>query len=486
MRERPTILVFYQNLRFHDQPLLTEAGQYGAPIIPIFINDSKVISQLGSASQWWLYQSLVAFQQQWKDNFNIEFILQTGDSIEVLKHLIQETNASKIYLGKRYTNIEKLIDKEIYETFTRQGLEVRFFNTHLLFEPESIKNKQGDTFKVYAPFWKTCLTKTIETEFPTPNYALKYYNQPIISEPLHILKWGHNQAAWTKKLAKYWCPSEGSALDKLRMFLQNSLAGYNNNRNLVSSPSLSSQLSPYIRWGQISVRRIFCEITQAMEMCSTTEKDGSSFLRELGWREFSYYLLFHHPHMQETPLNKLFQDFPYKEDLTDLERWQKGTTGYPIIDAGMRQLWLEGWLPNRLRMIVASFLVKDLLIAWQLGQAWFTDTLVDADPANNANSWQWIAGCGIDAAPYFRIFNPTIQGKKFDPEGKYIRKYIPELYNLPNKYIHEPWTMPSALQSKYKVNIGKDYPYPMVEHTIQKIKALECWREFKRRSYLAG
>jgi len=485
MFERPIILVFYQNLRFHDQPLLTKAIQYNVPIIPLFINDSKVISQLGGASQWWLYQSLIAFQQQWKENFNIEFVLRTGDSIEVLKQLIQETNAGKIYLGRRYTGIERTIDKEIHETFKQQGLEVKFFNTHLLFVPESIKNQQGDPFRIYTPFWKTCLSQYIEAIIPPQQYVFKKYKASLYSESLSSWKWGHVQAAWAKELANHWNPSESSALNKLNIFLTNYLTGYDTNRSLVASPSFSSQLSPYLRWGQISVRKIFNEVSKTIKMYPSIEKDGNTFLKELGWREFSYYLLFHHPSMQEAPLDKQFQDFPYEDDLTLLEKWQKGTTGYPIIDAGMRQLWLEGWMPNRLRMIVASFLVKDLLIAWQLGQAWFTDTLVDADPANNANSWQWVAGCGTDAAPYFRIFNPITQGKKFDPEGKYIRKYVPELDHLPNEYIHQPWEMPSGLQNKYKVKIGKDYPYPMVEHTIQKIRALDCWKEFKKKAYLA-
>ncbi|MHB9147190.1 MAG: cryptochrome/photolyase family protein [Candidatus Amoebophilus sp.] len=480
MEQQPIILVFYQNLRFHDQPLLLEALQHTQPIIPIFINDPKVIEQLGEASQWWLYQSIRAFKQQWKSVYNIELILRTGDSVRVLEQLLQETNANKIYLGKRYTRLERETDERIYKELNRDGITIKFFNTHLLFEPANIKNQQGNSFQIFTPFWKTCLTKTIEADLPAPDHIFNGYNQPINSDDLSDWKWGHSQAAWTRKLANHCHPSELAALNKLAIFLKNSLAGYNNNRDLIAPPSFSSQLSPYLRWGQISAKKIFNEVIHAMERDSTIQQDGNTFLKEIGWREFSYYLLYHHPSMQEVPLNKRFQDFPYENNLTLLEKWQKGTTGFPIIDAGMRQLWLEGWMPNRLRMIVASFLIKDLLINWQFGQAWFIDTLVDADPANNANSWQWVAGCGTDAAPYFRIFNPITQGKKFDSEGKYIRKYVPELKDLPTKYIHQPWEMPITLQEEYNVVIGKDYPHPIVDHTIQKNKALDCWKEFKK------
>jgi deoxyribodipyrimidine photo-lyase len=484
MQPQPIIVVFYQNLRLHDQPLLIEAFRHGQPIIPLFINDPKIINQLGGASQWWLYQSLQAFQLQWRTIYNIELIFRTGDSVKVLQQLIQETGANKVYLGKRYTSLERETDKRIYEELNRVGITVKFFNTHLLFEPASIKNQQGNIFQIFTPFWKTCLTKTIEADLSTLDASFDGYNQPIASETLSDWKWGHSQAVWARRLANYWKPSEASALEKLMSFFETRLEGYDLQRSLIASPSFSSQLSPYLRWGQISIRKVFNTVTNAINNSPSIQQDANTFLKELGWREFSYYLLFHHPYMQEEPLNKQFHGFPYRQDVTDLERWQKGTTGYPIIDAGMRQLWLEGWLPNRLRMIVASFLVKDLLISWQFGQAWFTDTLIDADPANNANSWQWVAGCGTDAAPYFRIFNPITQGKKFDPEGKYIRKYVPELKNLPNEYIHQPWKMTIALQNKYNIAIGKDYPYPMVDHATQKTKALDCWKEFKEKGYL--
>jgi len=317
--------------------------------------------------------------------------------------------------------------------------------------------------------------KTVDDSF-TP---LKY-NRAISSESLTNWTWGHTQEAWTQKLARYWQPSETRGLKQLDRFLKNNLKGYATQRNLLIDPPLTSQLSPYLRWGQVSVRKVFKKVIEAVQVNPSIQQDGNAFLNELGWREFSYHLLFNYPFMQKVPFNIWFKNFPWQKDIMALKKWQKGTTGYPIIDAGMRQLWEEGWMPNRLRMIVASFLVKDLLIDWQYGIAWFRDTLIDADPANNANNWQWVAGCGVDAAPYFRIFNPIIQGKKFDPEGKYIKKYIPELKEVPIPYIHQPWKMSVDLQEELDVIIGINYPKPIVDHSIQRIKALRLWKQLKK------
>jgi deoxyribodipyrimidine photo-lyase len=482
MVQQPIIVVFYQNLRFHDQPLLTDAIQQGIPVIPLFINDPQLIGRLGGASQWWLYQSLVTFQKEWKTTFDIELVLRTGDTIDVLQQLIQETNASKIYLGKRYTALEVAIDTNIYKTFTAQGLEIKFLNTHLLLSPTTIYNQQNKVFQVFTPFWKACLAKIGKIEvLPSPT-QLQKYSKVIPSESLSNWKWGQTQEAWTHKLTKYWHPSESNGLNQLTKFLKNHLEGYSTQRNLIASPAYTSQLSPYLRWGQISVRKIYKEITEAIATNPAIQQDGTNFLSELGWREFSYYLLYHHPLMEKIPLHSQFRNFPWENNALFLQKWHKGMTGHPIIDAGMRQLWEEGWMPNRLRMIVASFLVKDLLIDWQHGMAWFGDTLVDADPANNANSWQWVAGCGADAAPYFRIFNPITQGEKFDPQGKYIKTYVPELKNVPTEYIHQPWKMSVELQKKLGVLIGKGYPAPIVDHAVQRAKALSALQEAKRKN----
>lgn len=481
MPNRPTLLIFYQNLRFHDQPLLAHAIQQQEVVLPVFINDPRLTDQLGGASQWWLYQSLLTFQKEWKEKFNQELILRTGDSLAVLQQLVQETNAHQIYLGNRYTAWEAAIDKKIEATFKQQNIEVRFFNTHLLMEPESLYNQQGKSFQVFTPFWKACLGRLTSPAPTSPPTSLQTYNQPIYSEPLASWKWGHSQAAWSKTLAKCWQPSENQAFKTLDTFLENSLATYDVQRNFIAAPPFTSQLSPYLRWGQVSARHVFAAVSQAIQRMPTIQKAVESFLSELGWREFSYYLLVHHPNMETTPLDKTFQGFPWQENEVFLKRWQQGMTGYPLVDAGMRQLWLEGWIPNRLRMVVASFLIKDLLIDWQLGLAWFGDTLVDADPANNANNWQWVAGCGADAAPYFRVFNPVKQSEKFDPTGVYIRKYVVELHNVAAPYIHQPWSMSASLQKELGVEIGKDYPAPMVTHAIQRDQALLYWRQLKGR-----
>lgn len=480
MIKRISILVFYQNLRFHDQPLLAHALQQEEIILPIFINDPLLIDQLGGASQWWLYQALVSFQQEWEKRYNLQLILRTGSSIDVLQELVKATNASSIYLGKRYTALEKDIDKKIHETFTSQGLQVQFFNTHLLSEPQTIRNQQGNIFQVFTPFWKSCGSALSTFNMLEPPQSVQGYQQPIYSEELTSWQWGHNQTEWGQRLAQYWQPSEEVALDRLTAFIEQLLKGYGKQRNLISTSPYTSQLSPYIRWGQLSVRKVFTAVQQAIQATPAIQEDGERFMSELGWREFSYYLLVHYPTITEEPLQKKFKNFPWKNNLDFFKKWQQGKTGYPIVDAGMRQLWLAGWLPNRLRMVVASFLMKDLFVAWQYGVAWFADTLVDADPANNANSWQWVAGCGVDAAPYFRIFNPVNQGKEFDPQGNYIKKYVPELQHVPISYLHEPWKMPAELQQAYELALGQTYPFPIVDHATQRNQALVHWKSLEQ------
>jgi len=487
MKKNVAILVFYQNLRLHDQPLLQVAAANNETIVPLFINDPQIISQIGAASQWWLYQSLLKFAETWQEKFKQKFIFRTGNSLSVLSTLVQETQAAAIYFGIRYAPIERNIDDKIKNHFNLQGVKVHALNTHLLFCPLAIKTQQGSFFRVYTPFWQNCLKKwhienNSSNQLDNTIPALTFLKHNLPSDCPQTWQWGHSHEKWASKLSMHWEPSESNALQTFNDFISTKLAGYDEKRNSIAMPPFTSLLSPYLRWGQISVQKVAQGIQQLSTIpntpVTTIEKDKIAFLQEIGWREFSYYIQFHYPNLGTQPFKNKFRNFPWQNDnLNYFECWKHGTTGYPIIDAGMRQLWLEGWMPNRLRMIVASFLTKDLLINWQLGKAWFDDTLVDADPASNANNWQWVAGCGVDAAPYFRIFNPIQQSEKFDPQGDYIRQYIPELHQVPTPYIHQPWKIPLNLQQKWCCQIGKDYPMPVVDHALQRQKALAAWKK---------
>lgn len=450
----PVIVLFRQDLRLNDNPALTYACQTGLPIIPLFILDDETPGQwkMGGASRWWLHHSLQALGKD-LNALGSELFIRRGETLGVLKSLIQQHKACAIYWNRNYEPHAIGLEKRISELLPHS----RNFKASLLFEPWEIFNKQNQTFKVFTPFWKRCLEleSTIDLPLPVPS-SIPTYN--IHSEPLETLKLLPSPHDWAAGMRKTWKIGEKAARGKLEHFIDHSLGSYHVDRD-VPSVDGTSLLSPHLHFGEISPRQIY----HATKLLA----DRHKFVAELGWREFSYYELFHFPDLPEQSWRPEFSRFPWEENPDLLKKWQRGQTGYPIVDAGMRQLWKTGWMHNRVRMIVASFLVKDLFIPWQEGAKWFWDTLVDADLASNSASWQWVAGCGFDAAPFFRIFNPTLQGEKFDPEGVYIKRWVPELAHVPKACIHTPWKM------------GQDFTFsyvkPIVDHEKARKKALEAF-----------
>ena len=464
------IVWFRQDLRIEDNPALLAAHQTGRFIVPIYILDDESSGEwkLGAASRWWLHESLKALNETLEG----KLCLQVGSAQNVLLNLIQELKAEAIFWNCCYEPWRINRDEKIQETLIAKGVKVHTYNGSLLFEPQTTLKNDGTPYKVFTPFFqKGCLGKSIEPRRPekAPKNLLLLKHNGLPLENLKLLP----KTPWYQKLAKYWKPGEAGARARLKQFLKNGLTHYEEGRNHPARDNVS-RLSPHLHFGEISPNEVW--YTTKQKMCAGRRRtDGEHFLSELGWREFSNNLLYHFPDLPRINLQKKFKAFPWRKDPEALKRWQQGQTGYPIVDAGMRELWETGYMHNRVRMIVGSFLNKNLMLHWHHGEDWFWDTLVDADLANNSASWQWIAGCGADAAPYFRIFNPVTQGQKFDADGEYVRRFIPELTKVPLKYLHNPWEAPEQLLTEAGVKLGENYPLPIVNLADSRERALEAF-----------
>jgi deoxyribodipyrimidine photo-lyase len=472
--DSPAIIWFRRDLRLCDNPALIRAAAF--PIIPLFIWDEEDPYNPGGAAQWWIHKSLIYLQKS-LNSYGLKLILRRGNPLKILEELITSHNVSTLYWNRCYEPYSIARDKKIKEAF-QAHIECESFNASLLAEPWTLKTQAGSPYQIFTPYWKALKALGgFPKPLPIPK-SLKGYENAISSDDLESWNIHPTHPDWSHGFEKEWAPGEEGAQKNLSFFLDNLLQTYQKDRELPSFKA-TSKLSPYIHWGEISPRQIW---HSTLSSClGEPFNDTWTFLSELAWREFSYYLLYHFPELPQKPLRESFNQFPWSNDKKSLHQWQKGMTGYPIVDAGMRQLWQTGWMHNRVRMIAASFLVKDLLISWQAGASWFWDTLVDADLASNSVSWQWVAGCGVDAAPYFRIFNPVIQGQKFDPQGKYVRHWIPELSLLPDKYIHNPWEAPTSVLESAGVRLGDTYPFPLVDHRSARLRALEAF-EFTKTS----
>lgn len=479
MSEAPVIVWLRYDLRLDDQPAFYEAAKSGKPIIPLFnwAPDEEAPWQPGAASCWWLHHSLLSLQKSIQSKKN-QLIIRQGKSQDVLDQLIEETGADTVYWSRRYEPALIQRDTEIKSHLKENGVTVKSFNSALLFEPWEISTQKDEPYKVFTPFWKACTAKPEPLpplDSPKKLKPPQSFPHSLQVDDLGLLPTIH----WYGGMEETWQPGEEGAVEHLKRFNKKTVMGYKENRD---HPDIigTSRLSPYLHFGEISPRRIWHAVREyQMQHNADDPKPANAYLREIGWREFAFHILYHFPHTTHQPMNGKFAGFPWKEDREALRCWQKGQTGYPIVDAGMRELWATGWMHNRVRMVVASFLVKDLLIPWQEGAKWFWDTLVDADLANNSMGWQWTAGCGADAAPYFRIFNPILQGEKFDKEANYVRHWVPELKNIPNKWIHHPWDAPGDVLAKAGVVLGKDYPHPIVDHRIAKDNALDAYQKIK-------
>ncbi len=475
-----SIIVWFRNdLRLQDQPAYYHACRSNKPIIPVYLFSDQDANSLGSASKVWLHHSLYALQQSLHKH-HLRLILRKGEPLSNLSQLLLETGADEVCWNRCYDPQTLKEDKNIETKLNAQGFKTNVFNGSLLVEPWAMKTKQGTPYKVFTPFWKSFST-WFNTHTPLPQdwkatIPERWPNSLSIEQLVLMPK----KTGYTP-IEETWKMGEEAAYDRLQRFLDHHLEQYEITRN---DPSIwgTSRLSPYLHYGEISPRQIWDAVTEKISTLrlETMKTSARFFLREMVWREFGHHLLYHFPDMVCHSMRKEFTRFPWVENQELLKCWQKGKTGYPLVDAGMRELWHTGWMHNRVRMIVGSFLVKDLLIPWQQGERWFWDTLVDADQASNSMNWQWVAGCGVDASPFFRIFNPVTQSEKFDPQGKYLRQWLPEVRELDDKWIHKPWEASSAVLDRAGICLGKNYPWPVVDHRFARQKALEAFESIKK------
>ncbi len=463
---------FRQDLRIHDNPALRMACEQHQQLIPLYIKEKQSTLPMGGAQHWWLHHSLTALKQSLQ-NKDLDLYLIEAEPLSLLKQLIATHHIDAIYWNRCYEPAYRRRDQEIKAQLRALGIKVISCNGSLLQEPWQVLNKSGSYFKVFTPYWRQAKSQIhLETIQQIEQWPALYPLQSATLEEWNLLPQNPN---WASEFSLTWQPGEQGAWEKMDDFITNQLANYAHDRNI---PAIigTSKIAPHLHFGEISPQRLWIEVQQKMHDPLCDQNSAATFLSEIGWREFSYQLLYHVPELPEQPLKKAFNAFPWAHNEELLRCWQKGLTGYPIVDAGMRELWAHGTMHNRVRMIVASFLTKHLLIDWRYGAAWFWDTLLDADLANNSASWQWVAGCGADAAPYFRIFNPTAQGEQFDPSGFYVKQWVPELAHLPVKWIHKPWEAPANLRAK------SPYPAPIVDHAWARQRALDSYQQIKNES----
>ena len=482
MSGSPTLLWFRQDLRLQDNPALAAAIERGEPIIPVFIFDEggEGAWPLGGASRWWLHGSLAALDESLVKR-GLRLVIAHGQTAVVLDELIQKTGARAVFWNRRYEPASIARDMALKADLGARGIEARSFNAGLLFEPQTIANKQGRPFQVFTPYWRHCLALPSPAPVAIKAGALPAPTRWPSTRSLESLQL-RPSIPWDRAFHDTWTPGENGAQKRLDAFLAEAVANYGETRDIPAVDGVS-KLSPHLHFGEIGPRQIWAAAAALGRDRGVFPANVgvAKFLAEVGWREFAHHLLFHFPHTPEQPLRTEFARFPWRDDPHGqlLRAWQRGQTGYPIVDAGMRQLWTTGWMHNRVRMIVASFLVKHLRLSWEHGARWFWDTLVDADLASNTLGWQWSAGCGADAAPYFRIFAPVLQGEKFDGEGGYVRRWCPELARLPARYLHQPWTAPAAVLLAAGVRLGESYPRPIVDHATARAEALKAFQSLR-------
>lgn len=466
---QPYIIWFNADLRLLDNEPLAQAAKNG-PIIPLYIHDEK--QKLGKSLLAWRWHSLQDIFQSFKKR-NINLIVRQGDIVDRLLEIADQTNAKGIYFHKSYEPYLSSLESELILKGREKGLDIKAFIGRLLLEPNIIKNKQNEQYKVYTPFSKNA-EKNYKSGFLSTTLDIKGYNKKIESLSLDDIK-----PANADVLLSYWKISEEDALERLDYFLNNNLDNYDKMRNIPSVDG-TSKLSPYLASGNISIHRIYHEIELYQKHNPYRAQEAEKFKNELWWRDFAYYTFHYNPDLKENPLDKKFEKFEWENNKEKFKAWKKGNTGFPLVDAGMKQLIETGWMHNRVRMVVASFLTKNLLLPWQWGEKWFWENLVDADAASNPFNWQWVAGCGVDAAPYFRIFNPILQSKKFDPEGTYIKSYLPELKKLTKKYIHEPTKAPSIILQEAGIELDKNYPQEIINLEKSRNYALLLYKKLNK------
>jgi deoxyribodipyrimidine photo-lyase len=474
----PAILWFREDLRLTDNPAFDMAARSGRPLIFLYIREAGPGAPRahGGASRWWLEKSLLSLKTS-LEAIGGKLVLRTGDPQVVVPALVRETDAGAVYWNRRYALPERNTDAAIKKGLKDRGIDCESFNGRLLAEPWEITTGSGGWYKVFTPFWRALQARYKSTDpLPAPG---KIKSAAAESESLSDWTLHPSKPDWAGGLADMWDPGEAGARKRLDDFLDGPVNDYARTRNLPGLPSGTSRLSPHLRFGEIGPAQVWRAVQARLAAHHADEASARVFLSEIAWREFSYTLLYYNPDLASRNYNSYFDRMSWRSDEVAFSAWCRGETGYPIVDAGMRELWTTGWMHNRVRMIVASFLTKHLLLPWQKGEEWFWDTLVDADPASNPASWQWTAGSGADAAPYFRVFNPISQGQKFDETGAYVRKWCPELKSLPGKYLHAPFEADAATLSRAGVHLGKNYPKPIVDHPAGRQRALDAYKALK-------
>lgn len=473
-----SILLFTLDLRLEDHPALVAAAAEG-PVVPLFVWDGSPGGKrpIGGASRWWLAESLAALSISLAGHGS-RLVLRQGDVAKAVVAVARAASARSVHMSRSYEVGGAAKFKALGRALQTSGIALTLHSGRLMLEPEALKTKSGEPFRVFTPFYRSALA----SGGPGRLLAIPQIRAPDVwPETETLADWAlkPERPDWAKGFARAWRPGEAGARDRLERFIQGPLAGYGELRNRPDFDGVS-RLSPHLHFGEIGPRQVWHRLSRAAETDRKLATGVEGYLRELVWREFSHHLLSHWPSMAGRNLRREFDAFPWRSDPVSLVSWQRGLTGYPYIDAGLRELWTTGWMHNRVRMAVASFLVKHLLLPWQEGERWFWDTLVDADEAQNAQNWQWVAGSGADAAPYFRIFNPISQGRKFDPDGAYVRKWVPEIAKLPNALIHAPFEASPLELAAADVVLGKTYPHPLVKHAAARERALVAFETIKK------
>jgi deoxyribodipyrimidine photo-lyase len=470
---KKAIVWIREDLRIENNLALSYASQNHESVTALYIYNNKYFDKKREAQKWWLSKSLEFFKDSLK-KFNISLEIISGDEIEIFSK-IKKNNDVTIYWSKIYEPEVIARGKKIRDLFIKNKIDYKYFKGNILIEFQDVTKNDGTPFKVFTPFWKKAEQKYLEkvplkiSKIKKLSKKFAYFKKTISSEQLLPKK------NWYKKFEKYWEPSETEAKKYLQELIKNKITDYGDNRDI---PGINgtSKISPFLKFGQIHVETIW-------EKCDEVINKGKGYrkyVNELGWREFSHNLINNFPEMLKGNLRKDFDNFPWVKNEKFLKKWKQGMTGYPIVDAGMRELYETGWMHNRVRMVVASFLVKHLRIHWMEGEKHFKNFLVDYNEASNVAQWQWVAGCGADAAPYFRIFNPILQGEKFDKDGVYTKKWVPELKNMPNEFLYKPWELEKKYQEQLNTVIGKDYPMPIVNHALARNAALEAFQSLKK------
>ena len=472
--DSPVILWFRRDLRLADNPALTHAVETGRPVIPVYILDQGAATPMGGASLWWLDKSLRALDAA-LSALGSRLILRRSDSEAELRRLIREAGAGTVFLNRRFEPDAFARDADIAHGLQAEGVTCKGWNGTLLARPGSVLNGSGLPYKVFTPFHRALLATAVA---PPPAPAPDSLRTPtgLASDNINTWDLHPRRPDWSGGFD--WTPGEAGAEAALAAFLSRGLKSYSLGRDIPAEPA-TSRLSPHLHFGEISPWRAIGAARAAAAEGRVPAPEVDKFVAEIGWREFAHHLLYHFPHTPGEPLRAEYSRFPWADDAAQLEAWRRGRTGVPLVDAGMRELWTTGWMHNRVRMVVGSFLVKNLRLHWLEGARWFWDTLVDADLAANTLGWQWTAGCGADAAPYFRVFNPVSQGLKFDPTGDYVRRWVPELARLSGGDIHAPWeARPETLQ-RAGIVLGRDYPLPIVDLKRSREAALTAWQTLR-------